>query len=167
MDGLNRGIWRRRLSMHEKDKATFTKKRGVLGQSRCGTGNFGSRPRAVENVEFVDEGDGSSASRPPNLIVDGSFGLSFSLITTEAPDNEPPDDVAFDAAETPASATLGVDLKYIRRDILSNGSWRGSSSMAWGGPLCERKHATIYIADWMYTTKQSLSNSVTNEPLNN
>ena len=51
-------------------------------------------------MEFVDEGDGSSASRISNLIVHGSFGLlSFALITTEAPDNEPPDDVAFDAAE--------------------------------------------------------------------
>eukprot|EP00956_Cyclotella_meneghiniana_P021343 scaffold38778_cov41-Cyclotella_meneghiniana.AAC.2 len=119
--------------------------RGVLGQSRCGTGNFGSRPQAVENVEFVDEDDGSSASRPSNLIVHGSFDLlSFALITTEAPDNEPPDDVAFDAAKTPASDTL--PKPRVRRDILSHGSRRGSLSMAWGGSSCERKHATIYIA---------------------
>eukprot|EP00956_Cyclotella_meneghiniana_P020732 scaffold36991_cov79-Cyclotella_meneghiniana.AAC.8 len=48
------------------------------------------------------QGDGSSASRPSNLIVNGSVDLSLVLITTEAPDNDCPYDVAFDAAETPA-----------------------------------------------------------------
>ena len=74
-------------------------RRGVLGQSCHGTWIFGSRGLALENVEFVNEGDGSSASRPSNLIVNGSVDLSLVLITTEAPDNDCPYDVAFDAAE--------------------------------------------------------------------
>ena len=54
---------------------------------------------AHENEEFVDEGDDESCSGTSNLIVDGSFGLSFAPVVTAQTDIDPHDDAELDAAE--------------------------------------------------------------------
>ena len=73
---------------------------------------------AHENEEFVDEGDDESATGTSNLLVDGSFGLSFASPTTEVPHIDDIGDADFNAAEVRFCAKKTIFTHHANRCIL-------------------------------------------------